>query len=161
MYSNFASTGDWMLNSAPDLEAVINAGVRTVIYDGDADYILNFMGVEMMVRCDPLPLKSGAWTNNCCHRSTTSRPSSARSLLNKTSQTTRYQVTLRVSSRTLALSRISGYLVLATKSQRITSRAWRLGRRQLRCSPKQCLAHHSVPRKYLYDLDKHQSCCAF
>lgn len=38
-----------MLNSAPDLEAVINAGVRTVIYDGDADYILNFMGVEMMV----------------------------------------------------------------------------------------------------------------
>lgn len=49
VYSNFASTGDWMLNSAPDLEAVINAGVRTVIYDGDADYILNFMGVEMMV----------------------------------------------------------------------------------------------------------------
>ena len=38
-----------MLNSAPDLEAVINAGVRTVIYDGDADYILNFMGVEAMV----------------------------------------------------------------------------------------------------------------
>lgn len=49
VYSNFAATGDWMLSSSPDLEAVINAGVRTVIYDGDADYILNFMGVEMMV----------------------------------------------------------------------------------------------------------------
>ncbi|KAI5114875.1 hypothetical protein M0805_006247, partial [Coniferiporia weirii] len=49
VYSNFAATGDWMLNSAPDLEAVINAGVRTVIYDGDADYILNFKGVEAMV----------------------------------------------------------------------------------------------------------------
>ncbi|KAH8119566.1 serine carboxypeptidase [Phellopilus nigrolimitatus] len=49
VYNNFAQTGDWMLNSAPDLEAVINTGVRTVIYDGDADYILNFKGVEAMV----------------------------------------------------------------------------------------------------------------
>ncbi|KAL5528105.1 hypothetical protein ACEPAF_7241 [Sanghuangporus sanghuang] len=49
VYSNFASTGDWMLNSAPDLAAVVDAGVRTVIYDGDADYICNFMGVEAMV----------------------------------------------------------------------------------------------------------------
>ena len=28
VYNNFASTGDWMHNSAPDLETVINAGVR-------------------------------------------------------------------------------------------------------------------------------------
>ncbi|KIL64769.1 hypothetical protein M378DRAFT_574681 [Amanita muscaria Koide BX008] len=49
VYSNFAATGDWMSNSAPDLETVINAGVRTIIYDGDADYILNFYGVEAMV----------------------------------------------------------------------------------------------------------------
>ncbi len=27
VYDNFATTGDWMLNSAPDLETVINAGV--------------------------------------------------------------------------------------------------------------------------------------
>jgi carboxypeptidase C (cathepsin A) len=49
VYNNFASTGDWMHNSAPALEKVINAGVRTIIYDGDADYILNFNGVEAMV----------------------------------------------------------------------------------------------------------------
>ena len=50
VYDNFAATGDWMRTSLPDLEKVINAGVRTVIYDGDADYILNFYGVEAMVR---------------------------------------------------------------------------------------------------------------
>ena len=36
VYSNFARTGDWMTNSRPHLEAVIDAGVRTVVYDGDA-----------------------------------------------------------------------------------------------------------------------------
>jgi carboxypeptidase C (cathepsin A) len=50
VYSNFASTGDWMHNSRLDLQTVINAGVRTLIYDGDADYILNYVGVEAMVR---------------------------------------------------------------------------------------------------------------
>jgi carboxypeptidase C (cathepsin A) len=49
VYNNFAKTGDWMTNSRPNLETVINAGVRTIIYDGDADYILNFNGVEAMV----------------------------------------------------------------------------------------------------------------
>ncbi|KAF8227953.1 alpha/beta-hydrolase [Tricholoma matsutake] len=49
VYNNFAATGDWMRNSRPDLETVINAGIRTIIYDGDADYILNFYGVEAMV----------------------------------------------------------------------------------------------------------------
>ena len=49
VYSNFASTGDWMHNSRPNLETVIDAGVRTLVYDGDADYILNFNGVEAMV----------------------------------------------------------------------------------------------------------------
>ncbi|TFK38948.1 serine carboxypeptidase [Crucibulum laeve] len=49
VYSNFAATGDWMRNSRPDLETVINAGVRTIVFDGDADYILNFVGVEAMV----------------------------------------------------------------------------------------------------------------
>ncbi|KAI8995399.1 serine carboxypeptidase [Trametes punicea] len=49
VYFNFADTGDWMRNSRPLLEKVINAGVRTLIYDGDADYILNFNGVEAMV----------------------------------------------------------------------------------------------------------------
>jgi hypothetical protein len=30
-----------MRNSRPALESVINAGVRTLVFDGDADYILN------------------------------------------------------------------------------------------------------------------------
>ncbi|KAF9448783.1 serine carboxypeptidase [Macrolepiota fuliginosa MF-IS2] len=52
VYNHFAATGklcDWMRNSRPNLETVINAGVRTIVYDGDADYILNFNGVEAMV----------------------------------------------------------------------------------------------------------------
>ncbi len=50
IYNQFAASGDWMRSSLPNLEAVINAGVRTVIFDGDADYILNYIGVEAMVR---------------------------------------------------------------------------------------------------------------
>ena len=38
-----------MRSSRPHLEKVINAGVRTVIYDGDADYVCNYQGVENMV----------------------------------------------------------------------------------------------------------------
>ncbi|KAG0147670.1 hypothetical protein CROQUDRAFT_655878 [Cronartium quercuum f. sp. fusiforme G11] len=49
VYNNFFATGDWMLNSSPQLERVINYGIRTLIFDGDADYILNYMGVEAMV----------------------------------------------------------------------------------------------------------------
>ncbi|KIM72376.1 hypothetical protein PILCRDRAFT_81931 [Piloderma croceum F 1598] len=49
IYNHFAQTGDWMRTSKPLLETVIDAGVRTLIYDGDADYILNFNGVEAMV----------------------------------------------------------------------------------------------------------------
>ncbi|TFK75531.1 serine carboxypeptidase [Pluteus cervinus] len=49
VYNNFASTGDWMRNSRPDLESVINAGVRTLIFNGDADFIVNYVGVEAMV----------------------------------------------------------------------------------------------------------------
>ncbi|KAF9788629.1 serine carboxypeptidase [Thelephora terrestris] len=49
VYNNFYSTGDWMRTSLPYLEKVINAGIRTVIYDGDADYICNYQGVENMV----------------------------------------------------------------------------------------------------------------
>ena len=50
IYYQFALTGDWMRSALPALEAVIDAGVRTVIYAGDADYIVNYMGVEDMVR---------------------------------------------------------------------------------------------------------------
>ncbi len=50
VYSQFAATGDWMRSSRPDLEAVIDANVRTIIYTGDADYICNYIGVEAMVR---------------------------------------------------------------------------------------------------------------
>jgi carboxypeptidase C (cathepsin A) len=38
-----------MRTSKPHLEKVINAGVRTAIYDGDADYICNYQGVENVV----------------------------------------------------------------------------------------------------------------
>jgi carboxypeptidase C (cathepsin A) len=54
VYDHFAATGDWMRTSRPDLEKVITAGVRTVIYDGDADYIVNFKGIEAMVRTTPV-----------------------------------------------------------------------------------------------------------
>lgn len=50
VYAQFARTGDWMRSSIRDLEMVINSNVRTVIYDGDADYICNYIGVEAMVR---------------------------------------------------------------------------------------------------------------
>jgi hypothetical protein len=50
VYFQFTASGDWMRSSLPNLETVINSGVRTVVYDGDADYICNYMGVEAMVR---------------------------------------------------------------------------------------------------------------
>jgi len=53
VYSNFAVSGDLIRTSLPDLEEVIKAGVHTVIYDGDADYLVNYMGVEAMVRGHP------------------------------------------------------------------------------------------------------------
>ncbi|CUA72246.1 hypothetical protein RSOLAG22IIIB_00911 [Rhizoctonia solani] len=49
VYANFAATGDWMRNMRMHLEKVINAGVRTLILAGDADYICNYMGFESMV----------------------------------------------------------------------------------------------------------------
>jgi carboxypeptidase C (cathepsin A) len=59
VYFQFMATGDWMRSSRPDLEMVINSGVRTVVYDGDVDYICNYKGVEAMVReslISPSPL---------------------------------------------------------------------------------------------------------
>ncbi|KIJ24884.1 hypothetical protein M422DRAFT_194174, partial [Sphaerobolus stellatus SS14] len=49
VYENFALTGDWMISSLPQLEFVIESGVRTVIYAGDADYILCYTGIEAML----------------------------------------------------------------------------------------------------------------
>ncbi|KAL5484856.1 hypothetical protein ACEPAI_7498 [Sanghuangporus weigelae] len=49
MFNNVFSTGDDVRNFTPDLEAVINAGVRTVLYDGDADFIVNYKGVEAVL----------------------------------------------------------------------------------------------------------------
>lgn len=37
-------------NQRPNLESVINSGIRVFIFDGDADYICNYMGVEAVVR---------------------------------------------------------------------------------------------------------------
>jgi len=50
VYFQFLATGDLTRSSRPNLEMVINSGVRTVIYDGDVDYICNYKGVEAMVR---------------------------------------------------------------------------------------------------------------
>ena len=48
-----------MRSKRSNLEMVIDAGVRTVLYDGDADYICNYMGFEAMVRALCLPVLSG------------------------------------------------------------------------------------------------------
>ncbi|KAJ7655888.1 serine carboxypeptidase [Mycena rosella] len=45
----FQTTGDPMRTSLPELEFVIDSGVRVLIYVGDADYLLNFMGIEGMI----------------------------------------------------------------------------------------------------------------
>ncbi|KAH7101985.1 alpha/beta-hydrolase [Auriculariales sp. MPI-PUGE-AT-0066] len=50
VYSQFAATGDWMLNSALDLAPVVDSGVRTLVFAGDADYICNAFGVEAMMK---------------------------------------------------------------------------------------------------------------
>lgn len=49
VYSNFAATGDWMLNSADEVASVVDSGIRTFIFCGDADYILNYPGIENWV----------------------------------------------------------------------------------------------------------------
>jgi hypothetical protein len=36
VYNNFAATGDWMRSALPALESVIEAGVRVLLYNGDA-----------------------------------------------------------------------------------------------------------------------------
>jgi hypothetical protein len=36
VYNNFAATGDWMRSALPALESVIDAGVRVLLYNGDA-----------------------------------------------------------------------------------------------------------------------------
>jgi hypothetical protein len=36
IYSNFANTGDWIKSAESFLEKVIDAGVRTALYAGDA-----------------------------------------------------------------------------------------------------------------------------
>ncbi|RPD60143.1 alpha/beta-hydrolase [Lentinus tigrinus ALCF2SS1-6] len=45
----FGFAGEWMQNSRPALEAVVDTGVRTILYVGDADYLFNYFGVEAML----------------------------------------------------------------------------------------------------------------
>jgi len=49
VYTDFFGTGDWMFDSSKQLERVIEAGVQTLIYAGDADFIVNYQGVEALV----------------------------------------------------------------------------------------------------------------
>ena len=50
IFNQFSATGDEVRSARSNLEAVINAGVRTILYDGDADFICNYIGFEAMVR---------------------------------------------------------------------------------------------------------------
>ncbi|KAI0749825.1 serine carboxypeptidase [Daedaleopsis nitida] len=45
----FELVGEWMTNSRPTLEYVVDAGVRTILYVGDADYQFNYFGIEAML----------------------------------------------------------------------------------------------------------------
>lgn len=45
---NFQDKGDWMRSTKPQLEAIIDAGVRVVLYAGDADFLCNYMGLEAL-----------------------------------------------------------------------------------------------------------------
>ncbi|KAG8716775.1 hypothetical protein FRC08_008830, partial [Ceratobasidium sp. 394] len=67
VHNNFAATGDWMRNSRPDLEKVVNAGVRVLLLAGDADYICNYVGFESMVDAMQTQFtslyKQQRWTN--------------------------------------------------------------------------------------------------
>ncbi|KAJ7634047.1 serine carboxypeptidase [Mycena rosella] len=49
VYNNFADTGDWMRSALPALESVIDAGLRVTLYNGDADFIVNYQGIEDML----------------------------------------------------------------------------------------------------------------
>ncbi|KZP12484.1 serine carboxypeptidase [Athelia psychrophila] len=49
VYNNFATTGDWMRTKKPYLENVINAGIRVHLFDGQVDFICNYMGFEAMI----------------------------------------------------------------------------------------------------------------
>ncbi|KZS90862.1 alpha/beta-hydrolase [Sistotremastrum niveocremeum HHB9708] len=59
VFAEFESTGDWMLNSAPDLASVITNGnhIRVLIYAGDADFLFNYIGVESMASVANLTTK--------------------------------------------------------------------------------------------------------
>lgn len=54
VYNKFFSKGDWMRTSLPLLESIINGssttGVRVILWNGDADFLLNYMGYESMIR---------------------------------------------------------------------------------------------------------------
>ncbi|KAI0671803.1 serine carboxypeptidase [Trametes maxima] len=45
----FDFQSEWMQNSRPALESVINDGVKTLLYVGDADYLFNYFGIEAML----------------------------------------------------------------------------------------------------------------
>lgn len=41
-----ALLGDWMLNLAPKVTDILNAGLDTLVYSGDKDFICNWRGGE-------------------------------------------------------------------------------------------------------------------
>ncbi|THH27357.1 hypothetical protein EUX98_g6828 [Antrodiella citrinella] len=65
------NTGDWMKNSRPILEKLIDSGVKTIIYNGDADYMFNYIGLEAMM--DKLQTKYTARWHQEAYRNYTVR----------------------------------------------------------------------------------------
>ncbi|KAI8457990.1 serine carboxypeptidase [Phakopsora pachyrhizi] len=49
VFGNFLTTGDGARSTVKELEEIVNAGIRTLIYAGDADFIVNYHGVESVI----------------------------------------------------------------------------------------------------------------
>ncbi|KAJ7758308.1 Alpha/Beta hydrolase protein [Mycena metata] len=49
VHNNFDDTGDWMRTKLPYLEQIVDSGIRVLIYNGDADFVVNYQGIENML----------------------------------------------------------------------------------------------------------------
>lgn len=49
VHMDFEGGGDWMRDYSKPLERIIDAGIRTLMYAGDADFIVNYQGVEALI----------------------------------------------------------------------------------------------------------------
>ena len=151
-----------MHNSAPDLAAVVDAGVglmdhhlprqytnfpqvRTVIYDGDADFICNYMGFEAMVSHHPsISLLSSLilFALLSLIRLTISKPNSRLNMRHKVLIRIPLMVNQRGYSRMRGRSRTYECLVQGTKFQLMTILALRLVKLLHSSLNRQCVENH-------------------